>query len=150
MTAEIPLLYSLTSPTTPEKNTPGLNVSDIKVKRHINTKRVIQCQNRFKLTYKSKQTPLETESTPNKIAYDSCVRWFHLKCALGSNFPVKKIRSISFKCTLCIAGGNKVCKSQYYYCESFLYYKNMHFSLHLVGLNIYVCGSLMLKSKKIC
>ncbi len=32
---------------------------DIKIERHINTKRVIQCQNRCKMPYESKQSPLE-------------------------------------------------------------------------------------------
>ncbi len=35
------------------------SVSDIKVYQHINTKRVIQCQNRCELSYESKQTPPE-------------------------------------------------------------------------------------------
>ncbi len=36
-----------------------MGVSDIKVERHIDTKRVIQCQNRCKLPYESKRSPLE-------------------------------------------------------------------------------------------
>ncbi len=41
------------------KFAPIHRVSDIKVYRHINTKRVIQCQNRCKLSYESKQSPPE-------------------------------------------------------------------------------------------